>query len=81
MRAVVIHDGKLVVEERPDPAPGDTELSVRVHAAGINSADLLQRKGLYPPPPGFPPTSPAWSSPARSRRSGARFAPSRQGIG
>jgi len=58
MRAVVIHDGKLVVEERPDPAPGDTELSVRVHAAGINSADLLQRKGLYPPPPGFPPDIP-----------------------
>jgi putative PIG3 family NAD(P)H quinone oxidoreductase len=34
--------------------PGRGELRVRVHAAGVNRADLLQRRGLYPPPPGWP---------------------------
>ncbi len=36
-----------------DPGPG--EIRVRVRAAGVNRADLLQRRGLYPPPPGSPP--------------------------
>jgi NADPH:quinone reductase len=51
---VVIHDGALVVEDRPDPEPGSNELLVRVRAAGINGADMLQRKGAYPAPPGSP---------------------------
>ncbi len=34
------------------PRPGPRELLVRVHASGVNRADLLQRRGLYPPPPG-----------------------------
>ena len=58
MRAVTIKDGSLVVEERPDPEPGKGELLVRVRAAGLNGADMLQRKGAYPAPPGSPPDIP-----------------------
>ena len=36
----------------PDPEPSTREILVRVHASGVNRADLLQRRGLYPPPPG-----------------------------
>jgi putative PIG3 family NAD(P)H quinone oxidoreductase len=54
MRAVIIKDGDLVVEERPDPEPGSGELLVRVRAAGLNGADMLQRRGVYPAPPGSP---------------------------
>jgi NADPH:quinone reductase-like Zn-dependent oxidoreductase len=54
MRAVVIRDGALTVEERPDPSPGPRDVVVEVRAAGLNSADLLQRRGLYPAPPGSP---------------------------
>ena len=36
----------------PRPCPGPREVLVRVHASGVNRADLLQRRGLYPPPPG-----------------------------
>jgi NADPH2:quinone reductase len=58
VRAVTIKDGSLVVEERPDPQPGTGELLVRVRAAGLNGADMLQRKGAYPAPPGSPPDIP-----------------------
>lgn len=54
MQAVVIRDGALVWEERDDPVPGDTEVLVSVHAAGLNGADLVQRRGFYPAPPGSP---------------------------
>lgn len=54
MRAAVIRDGELQLEERPDPQAGAGEILVRVRAAGINGADLLQLRGLYPPPPGAP---------------------------
>jgi NADPH2:quinone reductase len=54
MRAVTLRGEELVVEERPDPVPGDEELLVRVRAAGINSADLLQRRGGYPAPENSP---------------------------
>jgi NADPH2:quinone reductase len=54
MHANVIRDNQLHWEERADPAPGDTELLIAVRAAGINSADLVQRIGLYPAPPGWP---------------------------
>src|SRR3954469_2243810 len=54
MRAVVIDDGALRVEERPDPEPGKGEVLVRVRAAGLNGADMHQRKGAYPAPPGSP---------------------------
>jgi len=54
VRVVAIDDGELRIEERPDPEPGSHELLVRIRAAGINGADLLQRRGRYPAPPGSP---------------------------
>jgi len=54
MRAAVIVDGRLEIEERPDPVPGDGEVLIRVRAAGINGADIIQRAGNYPAPPGAP---------------------------
>jgi NADPH2:quinone reductase len=53
MSAAVIENGKLVLSRRPVPKPGTGEVLVRVHAAGINRPDILQRRGLYPPPPGI----------------------------
>jgi NADPH2:quinone reductase len=58
VRAVTVQDNELVVEERPDPEPGAGELLVRVRAAGLNGADMLQRRGAYPAPPGSPPDIP-----------------------
>jgi NADPH:quinone reductase len=58
MRAATVRDGEVVVEEHPDPQPGRGEVLVRVRAAGLNGADLLQRRGLYPAPPGSPPDIP-----------------------
>jgi NADPH2:quinone reductase len=54
MYAVTIVDGALVWQEHPDPVPGPGDLLVSVAAAGINAADLMQRGGLYPAPPGAP---------------------------
>src|ERR671928_496740 len=58
MRAVTVRDGSVVVAEHPDPEPGAGEVLVRVRAAGLNGADLLQRRGFYPAPPGSPPDIP-----------------------
>lgn len=44
----------LVQEDRPVPEPGPGEIRVRVHASALNRADLLQRRGMYPAPPGAP---------------------------
>ncbi len=54
MRAVTVAEGRLEWREHPDPAPGAGELLVDVRAAGLNGADMLQRRGLYPAPPGSP---------------------------
>jgi len=54
MHAVVVRDKQLYWEERDDPVPGDTELLIAVRAAGLNGADMMQRHGLYPAPPGSP---------------------------
>ena len=54
MRAATTVDGEVVVREHPDPAAGSGEVLVRVRAAGVNAADLLQRAGRYPAPPGAP---------------------------
>src|SRR3954469_15786361 len=54
MHAATIRDGELVVEEHPDPEPHRGEVLVRVRAAGLNGADILQRAGGYPAPPGSP---------------------------
>ena len=59
MHAVVISEpgGPEVLRwtEVADPRPGPGEVLVEVAAAGVNRADLMQRQGLYPPPPGAPP--------------------------
>jgi NADPH:quinone reductase len=54
MRAATIRDGEILIEQHPDPAPGKDEVLVRVRAAGLNGADMTQRRGLYPAPPGWP---------------------------
>ena len=54
MRALVVDDGTLRVEQRPDPTPGTSEVIVAVTGAGLNGADMLQRRGFYPAPPGSP---------------------------
>lgn len=54
MQAVTIRDKQILVEEHPDPVPGAGEVLVRVRAAGLNGADMMQRRGLYPAPPGSP---------------------------
>jgi putative PIG3 family NAD(P)H quinone oxidoreductase len=58
MRAVVVAEpgGPEVLQEveLPDPVPGPGEVRIRVAAAGINGADLSQRRGFYPPPAGAP---------------------------
>jgi len=58
MRAATIRDGGITVQEHPDPAPQAGEVLVRVRAAGLNGADMLQLKGGYPAPPGAPPDIP-----------------------
>jgi len=54
MRAAITHEGRLELAERPDPVPAEGELLIRIRAAGINRADLMQVAGHYPPPPGAP---------------------------
>ncbi len=59
MRAVVITEpgGPEVLQwqDVPDPVPGPGDVIIETAAAGVNRADLMQRQGLYPPPPGAPP--------------------------
>src|SRR6201996_340180 len=45
-------DYRLVPGERPKPEPGPGKVLITVQVAGLNNADLLQARGLYPPPPG-----------------------------
>jgi NADPH2:quinone reductase len=54
MRAVTIREQELVIEDHPDPVAGTGEVLVRVRAAGLNGGDMMQRRGLYPAPPGSP---------------------------
>ena len=62
MRAVVFTGAGgnevVSVEERPNPEPGSEDVLVRVEYAGLNPADLAQRAGNYPAPPGSPPDVP-----------------------
>lgn len=59
MRAIHVDEPggpeRLRLGEAEDPVPGPGEVLVRVHACGVNRADLLQRAGRYPPPPGASP--------------------------
>ena len=53
MQAVQVNgDAPLSLGSVPRPVPGADDVLVRVKASGLNRADLLQRKGMYPPPPG-----------------------------
>jgi putative PIG3 family NAD(P)H quinone oxidoreductase len=54
MRAATIRDGEILVEQHPDPEPGTGQVLVRVRAAGLNGADMMQKRGRYPAPPGSP---------------------------
>ena len=56
MQAVVApaEGGELALVERPVPQPQAGEVLVKVAAAGVNRPDILQRRGMYPPPPGAP---------------------------
>lgn len=60
MKAVAIEnpgrDYRLVLADLPMPAPGPGQVLIKVAAAGLNNADLLQARGKYPPPPGAPST-------------------------
>src|SRR5438477_4303152 len=59
MRAIVIREpgdeSVLQMGEAPSPALGPADLRIRVRTTTVNRADLLQRQGLYPPPPGASP--------------------------
>jgi putative PIG3 family NAD(P)H quinone oxidoreductase len=59
MRAVVVSEpggpDVLQIAEVPDPVPAPGEVVVDIVSAGVNRADLMQREGRYPPPPGAPP--------------------------
>jgi tumor protein p53-inducible protein 3 len=56
VKAVVVSEPggpeKLQLVDRPDPVPGPAEVAIEIHASALNRADLLQRRGSYPPPPG-----------------------------
>ncbi|MEO6226199.1 MAG: NAD(P)H-quinone oxidoreductase [Sphingomicrobium sp.] len=54
MMAVIAPQQQLELAERPVPRPGPGEVLVKVAAAGVNRPDILQSRGLYPPPPGAP---------------------------
>jgi putative PIG3 family NAD(P)H quinone oxidoreductase len=72
MRAVTIREQQLTIEEHPDPQPGSEEVLVRVQAAGLNGADMMQRRGLYPAPPGSPPEIPGLELAGEVAELGAR---------
>jgi NADPH2:quinone reductase len=54
VRAVTIREQEILIEEHPDPVAGSGEALIRVRAAGLNGADMMQRRGLYPAPAGSP---------------------------
>lgn len=55
MKAILVDPEKnLVWSEVPDPVRKENEVLIAVHAAALNRADLMQRAGDYPPPPGWP---------------------------
>ena len=54
MKAILIQeDQSLIWSEVPEPVRKDNEILVKIHAAALNRADLMQRAGNYPPPPGL----------------------------
>jgi NADPH:quinone reductase len=84
MRAVTVVDKQLSVQDRPDPEPGAGEVLIRVRAAGLNGADMMQRRGLYPAPPGAPPDIPGLELAGEVQACGPaaqRFAPGERVMG
>ncbi len=83
MRAVLIPrpGGPEVLElrELPEPVPGPDEVLVRVRASALNRADLLQRRGRYPAPPGSPADVPGLEFAGEVERCGDRVAVLRPG--
>ncbi len=72
MRAV-IYEGAggpevIAIGDVPKPEVKPEHIRVRVHAAGVNRADLIQRRGHYPAPPDGRRTFPDWSTPAKWKR-------------
>lgn len=55
MKAIAIESDKLLWQDHPDPIAGPGEVVIDVQATAINRADLVQRSGGYPPPPGASP--------------------------
>lgn len=55
MKALRVEEEQMVLADWPKPIPGEGELLVAVAAAGVNRADILQKKGKYPPPTGASP--------------------------
>jgi len=78
MRAATVREQEIVIEEHPDPVAGNGEVLVRVRAAGLNGGDMMQRRGLYPAPPGAPADIPGMELAGEVAALGpgaARFAP------
>jgi NADPH:quinone reductase len=77
MRAVTLREKEIHIEDHPDPVAGTGEVLVAVRAAGLNGADMMQRRGLYPAPPGCPADIPGMEFAGEVRALGAgaeRFA-------
>lgn len=55
MKALLVEKGQMLLADWPKPSPGQGELLVKVAAAGVNRADILQKEGKYPPPAGASP--------------------------
>ncbi|MCY3849902.1 MAG: NAD(P)H-quinone oxidoreductase [Acidimicrobiaceae bacterium] len=55
MKAIEVRGGQLVWSDTPSPSLGDGEIRIEVRASAVNRADLAQRAGFYPPPPGASP--------------------------
>ena len=52
MKAIQINEGKMFWEEASLPPCEDSEVLIKIKATAVNRADLAQKAGLYPPPPG-----------------------------
>ena len=52
MKIVKVVDKKLIITKANKPVPRDNEILIKIKAAGLNRADIAQKNGLYPPPPG-----------------------------
>ncbi len=52
MKAIVVEDNNMLWQDVPEPELGVGEVRIKVHATAVNRADLMQRQGAYPPPPG-----------------------------